>query len=292
MGEVFEMIDLHTHTKYSDGTWSVKELLKEAKKANIEILSITDHNSVSAYKEMKEFNYKDYFSGKIIKGIEFSTVYDGVFFHMLAYDFDVKKVEEFLNLNYQKPNLDKEFEYMMSSCRKNGVNIGNINYSDKSKYPVSIIWQEIKKYNENRKLFSNEEWENEDFFFNSCVTNKNFPVALDMSIHYPTADFVSKKIREFGGKTFVAHIFKYKLNRPFDFIDKLKDNNVIDGVEVYHSYFSDIQMKELYNYCLKNNLLMSGGTDCHGMKRPDRKIGIGYGNMNISKKIIDNWYKI
>lgn len=34
---------------------------------------------------------------------------------------------------------------------------------------------------------------------------------------------------------------------------------------------------------------MSGGTDCHGDKKVDRRIGIGYGNMHISKNLINNW---
>ena len=48
-----------------------------------------------------------------------------------------------------------------------------------------------------------------------------------------------------------------------------------------------LQMNNLvYRY---HRLLMSGGTDCHGEKKIDRKIGIGYGNMNISKHILDEW---
>ena len=35
------MIDLHTHTNYSDGTWNLRKLLEEAEKTNIEVLSIT-----------------------------------------------------------------------------------------------------------------------------------------------------------------------------------------------------------------------------------------------------------
>ena len=34
---------------------------------------------------------------------------------------------------------------------------------------------------------------------------------------------------------------------------------------------------------------MSAGTDCHGDKKSDRKIGIGYGNMNVSIKVVENW---
>ena len=43
------MIDLHIHTNHSDGTDSVEELLKKAEVKNLEIISITDHDSVGAY---------------------------------------------------------------------------------------------------------------------------------------------------------------------------------------------------------------------------------------------------
>lgn len=43
------MIDLHLHTNHSDGTDTVKELLQNAQNNNLEIISITDHNSVGAY---------------------------------------------------------------------------------------------------------------------------------------------------------------------------------------------------------------------------------------------------
>lgn len=35
---------------------------------------------------------------------------------------------------------------------------------------------------------------------------------------------------------------------------------------------------------------MSGGSDCHGDKKADRKIGIGYGNLNIDKEILKSWF--
>ena len=58
------MIDLHMHTKHSDGTDNIIEFLEKAEKANLEIISITDHNTVKAYYELKNLNIKDYFSRK------------------------------------------------------------------------------------------------------------------------------------------------------------------------------------------------------------------------------------
>ena len=78
------MIDLHTHTTYSDGTWSVKKLLTEAEKSNIELLSITDHNSVEAYYEIQENDYSKLFSNRIIKGVELNVIANGSSIELLV----------------------------------------------------------------------------------------------------------------------------------------------------------------------------------------------------------------
>lgn len=285
------MIDLHAHTNYSDGTWNLTKLLEEAENAGIEILSITDHDSINSYIELENTNIKEKFSGKIIPGIEFSTVFDGVMFHLLAYDFDYKKLKKFISDNYEnkKPNLKKEFDYMYNSCKINSLKIDDLEYNEDKGWPIDIIFPEIKKYEENRKYFKEEEWNNVDVFFNSCVTNKNFPVFVDFSIHYPNAKVVADAVRYAGGKLFVAHVFKYHLNDTTGFLNNLKENKIIDGVEVYHSSFTEEQMKYLDNYCKENSLLISGGSDCHGEKKVDRKIGTGYGNLNINKEILQNW---
>ena len=72
-------------------------------------------------------------------------------------------------------------------------------------------------------------------------------------------------------------------------MNKLKEDGIIDGVEVYHSTFNTEQTKILENYCRENNLLMSGGSDCHGDRKQQRKLGIGNNNLNIDKSILDNW---
>lgn len=285
------MIDLHTHTIYSDGTCDLKELLEEAQRAKIEVLSITDHDTVKAYKELEKMDYKKTYEGTIIPGAEFSTVYDGISFHMLAYDFDYKKIDNWIHENYEtkEPDLQKEFEYMIQSCKKNNIKISDLTYDKNKGWPIDIIFPEIKRWNENRKYFTEEEWNNIDVFFNSCITNKNFPVFVDFSIHYPQAQVVAEEVRKAGGKLFIAHIYRYNLDNTIRFLNLLKNNRIIDGVEVEYSRFTKEQSDILKKYCRENNLLMSGGTDFHGAKKPNRKIGIGYGNMNINKNLIENW---
>lgn len=288
------MIDLHTHTNYSDGTWDLKKMLGEAEKANIEVLSITDHDRIDAYKELKKINAKNFFSGHIIPGVEFSTVFDGVMFHLLAYDCDYKKLDSFIYENYKSKKIDlkKEFSCMIDSCKKNNIKLGELKYEENMGWPIEIIFPEIKKHEENRKYFNENEWNNIDVFLNSCVTNKKFPVFVDFSIHYPKANVVADAVRKAGGKTFVAHVFRYNLEDSIGFLDTLNQNNIIDGVEVCHSTFSEEQIKILEKYSRDNNLFMSGGSDCHGDKKADIKIGRGYGKLHIDKKILKKWFPI
>ncbi|MDD2625597.1 MAG: PHP domain-containing protein, partial [Bacilli bacterium] len=56
------MIDLHIHTYYSDGSSTAKEVLEEANKLSLKYISITDHNVVDAYDELKEINVSNLFN--------------------------------------------------------------------------------------------------------------------------------------------------------------------------------------------------------------------------------------
>lgn len=286
------MIDLHMHTKYSDGTWSVEETLRKAQKIGLNTISITDHDSVAAHRELAENDaYKSIFTGKIIPGVEFSTSYDGVAVHMLAYDFDYTKLEDFLEKRYHqnKPDIDLEFKMMYDNCIKNGVKLDKIEFDINNGWPVKHIYGNLKEHPENKRLFGEEEWNDEHKFFYSCITNKEFPAYIDFGIHYPRAEEIRKVVTEAGGKLFLAHLYRYNLKDNKEFLDKLAKNKIIDGIEVYHSSFTNEQSENLLKYCTDNNILMSGGSDCHGDKYIDRQLGIGKGNMKIEDKILNDW---
>ncbi len=52
------MIDLHTHTIFSDGTWTIEEMLSNAEKAGISTLAITDHDTAMPHIKLKEIDTK------------------------------------------------------------------------------------------------------------------------------------------------------------------------------------------------------------------------------------------
>ena len=289
------MIDLHTHTKYSDGTWELKELLKKAEEASISILSITDHDTVEAHKELKIKDYSKIYSGKIITGGEFNAVFNNAKIELLGYDFDVGKIDKWIKETYSKenatPDLNKEFELTMEGCHKNNIKVDEIEYEKGMGWPIDYIYPSIKKYKENKKYFTDRQWNDIDYFFRCCTCNTDFPLYIDSSDYIPDAKEVSKAIRKSGGKVFLAHLFVYPLRDYIKYLDKLKKEDIIDGIEVYHSSFTKEEISMLEKYCKENNLYMSGGSDCHGNKKIDRKIGVGYNNLNIDEEVIKDWYK-
>lgn len=287
------MIDLHTHTTYSDGTWDVKTLLKNAKENGVELLAITDHDTVKAHLELKENDYSNYFNGKIIPGAEFNCVFNNARIELLGYNFDVEKmndwIEKIYNVEKKVPNLMEEFHLLMNACHKNKIKVDDINYKEGMGWPIDYVYESIKKYPENKKYFSDKEWNDIDHFFRCCTCNIDFPLYIDFSYQTPNAKLVSDEIRKLGGKVFLAHLFTYPLRDYKKYLDSLVENNIIDGVETYYSNFSNEEIIFIENYCKKNNLYMSVGTDCHGNKKPDRKIGIGYGNMNVQIDVVKDW---
>ena len=284
------MVDLHTHTIYSDGDKNLKELLIEAEKNNVTTLSITDHDTVDAYDELKTLNYKEYYTGRIIPGAEFNSVFNNAKIELLGYDFDIEKIKEFCKNTYIKNDeymdLDKEFELMMETCHKNGVIVDDIVYDKSLGWPIDLIYESIIKHEENKKLFTDRAWNDVSYFFRSCTCNMDFPLYIDFSNQMPNAKEVSDAIRNAGGKVFLAHLYLYPLKDHIAYLDKIVSENIIDGIEVYHSKHTIEETKILERYAKEHNLLISGGTDYHGDKKVGRLIGSGYGNINITEDIV------
>ena len=88
------MIDLHVHTTNSDGDFTTLETIIEAEKQGIELLSITDHNNITAYEDIKKLPIEELFKGTIIPGTELEFVKDGRLFDMLGYGMNLELLKD------------------------------------------------------------------------------------------------------------------------------------------------------------------------------------------------------
>ena len=287
------MIDLHCHTSYSDGSDSVKELLEKANKTGISILSITDHNTIQAYSELKNIELNHLFQGKIITGIEITTTYKGEIIEILGYNFELENMQKFLKQNvltFEEKQI-KEYELIKNKFQKIGLLFqeAQIKFDPKTESSRFSFYKEIQKYPENYKFFLNKNSiESAKGFTRNEIYNPKSPLYIDESSLFPSLKQTIDIIHQSGGIAFLAHTFAYSPNIANELINIL-DNYELDGLECFYTTFTDTQTSYLTNLCNQRNLLMSGGSDFHGTRKRNHNLGIGGGNLKIEESIITNW---
>lgn len=87
-------VDLHIHTNFSDGLFSPSQIVDLALSRNLEVISITDHDTLEGSRRAIEYAAEREI--RLIPAVEISSYYQGKDVHILAYDVDVK--DERLNL--------------------------------------------------------------------------------------------------------------------------------------------------------------------------------------------------
>lgn len=290
------MIDLHMHTIFSDGTDSVEEILKKAKKVNLEIISITDHNTCKAYEEMKSFNVSDFYNGNIIVGCEFTTSYDNRLIEVLGYGFDYKKVNEYLDVFYDKDLVSKRtnilYNRLIDKIDKLGLVFNLSNLREKkfnNEFFERRIYDELIKYPKNKKLLQEDVWNSFSDFFRKGLTNPKSKLFINHVEFKPSLNEIINLIHKAGGIVFLAHPYQYKFNDTEEFLDKIYNENSFDGIECFYTTFTKEQINYLIEFAYKRDLLISGGSDYHGLNKHQHDLGIGRGNLDISKNIVSNW---
>ena len=91
---------------------------------------------------------------------------------------------------------------------------------------------------------------------------------------------------------FIAHIYEYAwIGDKIAELKKIIDNYDVDGIECYHSIFNLEQIDLVKEFCQSQKLLMSGGSDYHGLHKPGIELGSGKGQLSIPddifKKIVE-----
>jgi len=286
----FNMIDLHTHTKYSDGTDTVIELLKNAENKGLKALSITDHNTCKAYDELKTLKIKDYYTGKIITGVELNTKMLNVPIEILGYNVDTDIMENLIKSTYvsQEDRNLFELKTLYEKCKLVGIELPDnyIEKYDQSCYVSRYTHQIIIKDEKNKKIIDDDAWNDIAVFYRKYMSNPTSLLFIDMDKLLPDFETTCNIVKKAGGLVFVPHIYQYRENsdRILDAILKL---NIIDGIECYYTTFSKEQTDYLLNICKEKHLHVSGGSDYHGSFKPKVQLGIGYGDLKIPENILN-----
>ncbi len=286
------MIDLHIHTTYSDGDKSVEEILKMCEDKKLEYISITDHNTCKQYNDKALKNNK-IFSGKIIKGTELNAVFQDKNIEVLGYDINPNIINEWCQGYYSEEKLEEQQEIcyrrLLDICDKQGLKYdeSKIIKPKATGYVEISIYEELMKHKENYKILG-EFTESLGVFFRKGLANPKSTYFVNRIEFRPKYKEVIDIIHKSGGKAFLAHPFEYKFKDTMEFINDLRKEKELDGIECFHPSANTEQRNILVDYAKNNDLYMCGGSDYHGSSKPDIEIGAGRGDLSISKEIL-NW---
>ncbi|BBN81319.1 phosphatase [Pseudoalteromonas sp. A25] len=81
--------DLHSHTTFSDGRLSVAELLERATEKGVDVLAITDHDTVAAVEPAREYIKEHALDLELISGVEISTKWQSFEIHIVGLSVDI-----------------------------------------------------------------------------------------------------------------------------------------------------------------------------------------------------------
>lgn len=287
------MIDLHIHTIYSDGDKNVTEILEMCESKKLEYISITDHNTAKQYED-EVLKNNNIFSGKIIKGVELNAVFQNKNIEILGYTIDPNIINEWCKKYYSEEKLRKQQDIcrqrLLDICSKHGLvyDESKIRKPKKvSEYVERPIYEEVMTHKENYKILG-EFTESFGIFFRKGLANPESSYFMNHIEFRPPYKEVIDIIHKAGGKAFLAHPFEYRFKDTIEFINDLRKEKEIDGIECFHPSANQEQRNILVNYAKNNDLYMSGGSDYHGTPKPDIEIGVGRGDLSISKEIL-NW---
>ncbi len=246
-------IDLHSHTKFSDGYFTPQELLEIIGAKDISVLAITDHDTVDAIPSATALAKK--FGITIVPGVELSSQDGERDLHILGYFVDVENVEFKKYLALFKSERIKRAERIIKKLNNLGFTITIDDVLSLSETSVvgrphiadALVKLGIVKsfYEAFQKLLGN----------NSPAYEKKYYISPLTAI---------KIIHDAGGLAVVAHPGAL----PEETIQGLIKAD-IDGFEIYHPAHSAEQMK--YYEGITNNYFLygTGGSDFHGGTRSD-----------------------
>ena len=248
------LADLHMHIYYSDGTMSPREIVEDAKKRNVQLIAITDHNVLDSYTELKEA--AEEFGIKVIRGVEIDARFEDIVVHILAYNFEDN--ENLFNLIHKAKN--ELLETSIELIKRMENDYENISSEDYEAYDY-----------DKRK----GGWKGIHYLFDRGITSELFEGVKYYGKYkcgheyfdYPTVEEVVKAVHEANGYVVLAHPCNYyKNNTKEEVLEKLEKFKSIgiDGVECYYPANSEMMTETCVEFCKNNDMIITVGSDSHG----------------------------
>ena len=280
------MIDLHAHTNQSDGKDTPTQLVENAKAAGIEVLAITDHDTVSGWQEAISAAQTNRIG--LVPGIEVSTRSEtetgrGISVHILAYLPDPENEPLISALNRTKESRVKRAKEMVRRLEAD--------------YPIS--WDLVQAQLPLGSTIGRPAIADalvslgivptrSDAF--TSILHRNSPYYVS-EVSLPTLEAI-ELIRGAGGVSVMAHpLIDFPAGAKPEDLPQAHFEYLIasglNGLEVNHRSVPKVARTWLSELALKHNLIVTGSSDYHGVGGKDNKLGENTTAPEMLERIID-----
>lgn len=254
-------VDLHMHSNASDGTHSPEELVREAIRNNIELMTLTDHDEIGNVEKVKDLAKEKGIA--FLPGIEISSTFQGKLYHILAYGTD--------NSDEELVNLIDHNKYL-----SNKRNDDSIKYLIEKGYEIDYSEYEEFEYDKRKGG-----WKSLDFLIDKGICrdvgdyfNRLFYKQKTILYpEFPSTEEVTKIIKKANGIPILAHPYYEKDDTPVEkklgiFIDM-----GLKGVECFHPNHSQDITNKCLQWCRNMGAIITAGSDFHGGFIETRRMG-------------------
>lgn len=265
------MIDLHTHSTESDGTYTPTELIELAHSRGIGTIALTDHDTCAGLKEAQARARE--LGVNFIPGIELDISFKPGEFHLLG--LNILKWEDSL-----APALE---EIMKRRHERNLKMIDLINDAG-----VELTYDEVTDEARGQVIAR-------PHFASLLVKKKivkNSAKAFDKYLAVGRPFYIEKEalslqegidlIKSAGGHPVIAHPMSLYISwgKLPEKLERWKEMG-IEGLEVWHSGAKPRKSKRLEMLADELGFFKTGGSDFHGDNRKDRPLGLGSGGKEV-----------
>ena len=270
-------IDLHLHTTHSDGSFSAAEVVRLAHQAKVTTLAITDHDIVSGIPEAIATGAE--LGIEIIPGVEISSRVGENELHILGYF-----------LNWQ----DQELSQRLASLRESRHSRNPQIVERLRALGLDVTYDEVKALAGTdavgrphiARLLMEKHYVTsaKDAFDRYLANGRPAYVARELP---PPADAIAW-IKAAGGVAVLAHpTWATSAGEELEPLLVALKAAGLGGIEVHYSTHTKRQTTKYLGLAKKLDLLITGGSDFHGITKPDIEVGIGRGGLKVSDKLLE-----
>jgi len=270
-----DTIDLHTHSTFSDGTFTPLQLVKYAEEKGLKAFALTDHDTTEGVKEAKSIET----NVEVISGVEISTRYDKKEIHIVGLyvnenDADLNKQLKY----YREKRVTRNFE-ILEKLNSLGVNITIDDVKESCTGDV-ISRAHIAKALVSKGFVGSYT----EAFDRYLGDNKCAYVPRETLNYEESMELITKA----GGVPVLAHPLLYKMSDTNleNMMVKLRQKG-LKAVEVYYSTHSNSDTQHVMAMANRVGLIYSGGSDFHGATKPKIDMGTGMGKLAVPYEILE-----